>query len=223
MAEGAEDRAALGFLLRSPALGFAAMSAGAAVAAAAMRERQKQEQDRKRSRVANMRKEADEARKAMSSGPMDFAKAVAALKAQRKMEEAAAEKRRPTLLALSDSSYPIEVVGPSGKVYCSTSIFCLRPYHCPRNLAIWTCESRPFDPLILVTIMCNCATMAWESPLDPCCTPKADFIDVSAAAAATAAARAAHGTSALLRCSHARDKNERACLLPPLFIRRLHP
>ena len=26
--------------------------------------------------------------------------------------------------------------------------------------------------------MCNCASMAWESPLDPCCTQKADFIDV---------------------------------------------
>ena len=39
--------------------------------------------------------------------------------------------------------------------------------------------SRPFDPFILLTIACNCVTMAWESPLDPCCTAKAAFIDVN--------------------------------------------
>ena len=35
-----------------------------------------------------------------------------------------------------------------------------------------------FDPVILLTIMSNCVTMAWESPLDPSGTSKAAFIDV---------------------------------------------
>ena len=37
-------------------------------------------------------------------------------------------------------------------------------------------ESRWFDPLILMVIMANCITMAWESPLDPPDTPKAQLI-----------------------------------------------
>ena len=48
----------------------------------------------------------------------------------------------------------------------------------PRRGAIALVEARYFDPLILVTIMCNCFTMAWESPLDPDGTRKAAFIDV---------------------------------------------
>ena len=35
-----------------------------------------------------------------------------------------------------------------------------------------------FDPLILLTILANCTTMAWESPLDPEGTSKAAFIAV---------------------------------------------
>ena len=40
------------------------------------------------------------------------------------------------------------------------------------------CIRRYFDPIVLVTIVCNCITMAWESPLDPPGTTKAAFIDV---------------------------------------------
>ena len=70
------------------------------------------------------------------------------------------------------------VTGRSGKVYQSKSLFCLRPGDEPRASAIRLVESPPFDPLILLTIACNCFTMAWESPLDPEGTPKAYFINV---------------------------------------------
>lgn len=83
----------------------------------------------------------------------------------------------PELAALA-SGEPQAVQGPSGKVYRSTFFFCIRPFHEPRRTAIRICESRHFDPLILLTIMCNCVSMAWESPLDPCCTPKAQLIKV---------------------------------------------
>lgn len=77
-----------------------------------------------------------------------------------------------------DSTSSHEVAkGPSGRFYSGTS-FCCRPSHAPRRWAIQLVESRPFDPFILIVIICNCITMAWESPLDPCCTPKAAFIDV---------------------------------------------
>jgi hypothetical protein len=32
--------------------------------------------------------------------------------------------------------------------------------------------------IILLTILANCCTMAWQSPMDPCCTPKEDFINL---------------------------------------------
>ena len=72
-----------------------------------------------------------------------------------------------------------EVIGPSRHVYSkeSTSLFCLRPAQEPRRAAIFFVESRPFDPIVLITIMLNCCTMAWESPLDPPGTWKAHFID----------------------------------------------
>ena len=45
-----------------------------------------------------------------------------------------------------------------------------------------TVESPIFDPLILVTIMANCTTMAWSSPMDPTGTWKQDFLAVRGAA-----------------------------------------
>ena len=71
-----------------------------------------------------------------------------------------------------------KVVGPSGKEYFGSVLCCLRVYTQPRKLFIRTIEAKWFDPLILCTILCNCATMAWQSPLDPCCTNKAAFIGV---------------------------------------------
>ena len=73
-----------------------------------------------------------------------------------------------------------EIKGPSGRIFTGTSLCGFRPADVPRRWAILFVESRPFDPVILLTIMCNCITMAWESPLDPCCTSKAAFIDVRA-------------------------------------------
>ena len=69
------------------------------------------------------------------------------------------------------------VVGPSGRIYSSTSLCCLRVADQPRKAAIHFVEARLFDPVILLTILANCMTMAWESPLDPPGTLKAHFID----------------------------------------------
>ena len=63
----------------------------------------------------------------------------------------------------------------SGRLYEGRSL-CFWPADAPRRWAIRLVESRPFDPLILVTIGANCVLMAWDSPIDPCCTPKAKFI-----------------------------------------------
>ena len=77
-----------------------------------------------------------------------------------------------------DERFEVERVrGPSGKLYVSTGAFQLRPGSEPRRSAIRLVESSLFDPLILLTILANCATMAWQSPLDPCCTWKEAFID----------------------------------------------
>lgn len=67
--------------------------------------------------------------------------------------------------------------GPSGRTYGSTStLFRLHVADQPRKAAILFVEWPPFDMFILVTILVNCATMAWNSPLDPCCDRKAEFI-----------------------------------------------
>ena len=53
------------------------------------------------------------------------------------------------------------VVGPSDKIYGpDTSCVCLRVHHVPRRWAIRMVEWRLFDPIILLTILCNCVTMA---------------------------------------------------------------
>jgi len=39
-------------------------------------------------------------------------------------------------------------------------------------------EASLFDTIILITILCNCVTMAWESPIDPSGTWKSAFIDL---------------------------------------------
>ena len=80
--------------------------------------------------------------------------------------------------ALLEEKPPDKVVGKSGWTYHERAFFCLRPSDQPRRTAIFFVEWRWFDPIILVTIIANCSSMAWESPLDPCCTWKADFIDI---------------------------------------------
>ena len=47
----------------------------------------------------------------------------------------------------------------------------------PRKGAIHLVEWPAFDPIILVTILANCVTMAWVSPLDPPGTWKVGFVD----------------------------------------------
>ena len=82
----------------------------------------------------------------------------------------------PPLSALDDEDPPKAVQGPSGWIYHSTSLCCLRPHDFVRFLAIHVVESPVFDPFIMLTIICNCVTMAWASPLDPPGTEKAAFL-----------------------------------------------
>lgn len=88
------------------------------------------------------------------------------------------EKVYAPVSALSTSSPPSIVKGDSGWIYHSTSYGCLRPYHFPRRLAINVVESAVFDPFILCTIMVNCTTMAWSSPMDPPGTKKQELLAV---------------------------------------------
>ena len=83
----------------------------------------------------------------------------------------------PGLDALEYSD-PDKVEGPSHRRYISRTCFVFRPAALPRKLCIYFVESKYFEPVILTTILCNCLTMAWESPLDPEGTIKSAFIDV---------------------------------------------
>ncbi len=70
------------------------------------------------------------------------------------------------------------IIGRSGREYHGWSLCCLRVATQPRKWCIQTVESSWFDPLILITILTNCTTMAWESPLDPTGTSKSELIDL---------------------------------------------
>ena len=94
------------------------------------------------------------------------------------------------LEGLSSVPPELEVKGASGRIYTGMSCCNFRPADAPRVWAIRFVEWKPFDPIILVTIICNCMTMAWESPLDPCCTQKAAFIEVGRARRAPPPSRA---------------------------------
>jgi len=72
----------------------------------------------------------------------------------------------PPIDALRQRIPPTTVQGAGGWIYHSTSFGFLKVYHFPRKLAINIVEAPLFDPLILITIMANCTTMAWTSPLD---------------------------------------------------------
>jgi hypothetical protein len=88
------------------------------------------------------------------------------------------EREYPPISMLRHDEPPAMVKGPSGWIYHSTSLGCLLPYHCPRRIAIHMVESPVFDPIILLTIICNCATMAWASPMDEGGDWKEDFLAV---------------------------------------------
>lgn len=85
----------------------------------------------------------------------------------------------PGLSALLDEPPPELVIGPSGRTYSGNSLGCMRVHQLPRRLAINLVESPLFDPFILITILCNCGTLAWTSPLDPLGTWKADFLELA--------------------------------------------
>lgn len=118
-----------------------------------------------------LRNVIEEHREGRDGGVMDWSDIAAELA----FEE---EKVYPPVHMLASSNPPSVVKGKSGWIYHSTSLGCLRPYHLPRRLAINVVESAVFDPFILLTIMANCTTMAWASPMDPPDTPKQDFLAV---------------------------------------------
>ena len=70
------------------------------------------------------------------------------------------------------------VVGNSGKLYSDKAFYIWNVADEPRRSAILLVEHPLFDPLILITILCNCITMAWQSPLDPTGTLKSGFIGI---------------------------------------------
>ena len=126
-------------------------------------------------RAEDIRRKAEEDLKEAQGQQMEKPKdiaAIAELSLKFKKKEVI-----PGLEALDASPTAVKVKGKE-RIYQSTALFCLRPGHEPRRSFIKLVESKPFDPIILITILCNCATMAWESPLDPCCTDKAAFIAV---------------------------------------------
>ena len=84
----------------------------------------------------------------------------------------------PPVVALRANPPAPAVKGREGWVYHSTSFGCLKPHYFPRYQAIHICEHPLFDPLILLTILCNCSTMAWSSPLDPPGTEKQELLAV---------------------------------------------
>ena len=103
---------------------------------------------------------------------------ISLIKSKRTEDAAAGEDLTDTLGIdmLQSSVPPARAIGSSGMMYHGTS-FCLRPGSEPRRSAIFLVEARWFDPLIMATILLNCFTMAWESPLDPEGTWKAQLID----------------------------------------------
>eukprot|EP00966_Prymnesium_polylepis_P193315 4480630-Prymnesium_polylepis.1 len=117
-------------------------------------------------------------------------------------------KKPDRLEGLYKSPPSTEIKGPSGRMYAGESCCCFKPADTPRRWAILFVESKPFDPVILVTIIANCTTMAWESPLDPCCTWKAGFIDVRLRRAPLL--RAAWPRASLRHDTHTLPSGERA-------------
>ena len=94
-------------------------------------------------------------------------------------ESSSTEMVRHEDRAVHADQVPPTFVGRSGRKYGGrSSLLRLTVDQEPRRWAIATRESRFFEPFILVCILANCVTLAWQSPLDPCCTPKAIFIQV---------------------------------------------
>lgn len=80
------------------------------------------------------------------------------------------------LSALHQTPPPTAVVGPTGRKYHSESFGCLHIHHLPRRWSIQLVEHPLFDAFIFLTIVCNCFTLAWDSPIDPPGTWKSEFM-----------------------------------------------
>ena len=77
---------------------------------------------------------------------------------------------------LSDDNPPEAFRGASGRIYHGIALGCLRPHHLPRRLSIRLTENWLFEIFVLSAILLNCATLAWESPVDLQDTWKADVL-----------------------------------------------
>ena len=72
----------------------------------------------------------------------------------------------PGLKDLSTKFPPPRLVkGPSGQIFHSTSIMCLRPAAFPRNMFIYLVEHPFFEPFIALVITFNCIELTMASPL----------------------------------------------------------
>ena len=90
-----------------------------------------------------------------------------------------AEQRKRKSPGKGKSKKNLAIIGPSGMLYHSTSIGCLKPQHRLRRSAIYLIEASWFEPFIALTIFVGCCRLAWESPLDPPGTLKQHILDVS--------------------------------------------
>lgn len=86
------------------------------------------------------------------------------------------EREKQSFYELLRSPFERTLRGPSGRVYTGTA-FGLLIWMPPRRHCILLVENKVFENLILFVILMNSASMAWESPLDPCCTWKAQVLD----------------------------------------------
>ena len=158
------------------------MSAGAAAAAMAARRAAQAENEQKANRQKMYQENAIRLRAELENvkGKPDMMMLIRVAKAERLASGEIQEAEPPPnyRIGLERETPADEVIGNSGKLYGYVALCCLHVYDQPRKAAIYIVESKPFDPIILITIMCNCATMAWESPLDPTGTWKEQFINV---------------------------------------------
>ena len=75
--------------------------------------------------------------------------------------------KAPVSALRSDDPPPAVVIGSSGRVYASTSLWGLRPANEPRRTAIFICESGYFEALVLITIFANVRLHNHHPPIPP--------------------------------------------------------
>ena len=95
---------------------------------------------------------------------------------QSPLQQVGSDQPAPGLEALNTAARCVR--GPSGWLYDELSLGIWPPYEQPRRTCIHIIEFPGFETFIALTIFCNVATMAIQSPLDPPGTQRANFIDM---------------------------------------------